>query len=140
METSHVVSALRRTRSEFAGLITDAERRLASLREAVASIDAAIRQFDPSATPEDIEPKRPYKRRSSFARRELPRLVADEVRKASTPLSAHAIAALIVAGKGIDNEDATIATQVSAALKAMLKRGAVARTGKNGAALWQRAP
>jgi hypothetical protein len=138
METSHVISALRRTRSEFAGLITDAERRLASLREAAASIDAAIRQFDPGATPEDIKPKRPYHRRTGFARRELPRLVADEVRKASTPLSARAIAALIAAGKGID--DATIATQVSAALKAMLKRGAVARTGKNGAALWQRAP
>jgi hypothetical protein len=140
METSHVISALRRTRSELARLITDAERRLASLREAAASIDATIRLYDLGANPEDIKPKRPYKRRTSFARRELPRLVADEVRKASTPLSARAIAALIAAGKGIDNEDATIATQVSAALKAMLKRGAVARTGKNRAALWQRAP
>jgi hypothetical protein len=64
--------------------------------------------------------------------------VADEVRKASTPLSEHAIAAL-ASVKGIEANEA-IAKQISATLKAMLKRGAVARTGKNGAALWQRAP
>ena len=60
-------------------------------------------------------------------------------RKVSAPLSAHAIAALIAAGKGIDGEDATIAKQVSATLNAMLKPGAVVRTGENGEALWRRA-
>jgi len=60
-------------------------------------------------------------------------------RKASAPLSAHAIASLIAAGKGIDGEDATIAKQVSATLNAMLKPGAVVRTGENGEALWRRA-
>ena len=94
------VSALRRKRAELSGSIPEAERRLASLREAVAGIDVTLRLFDPSANPADIKPKRTYKRRTSFARRELPCRVADEVRKASTPLSAHAIAALIAAGKG----------------------------------------
>jgi hypothetical protein len=108
---------------------------LASLREAVESIDITIRLFDPGANPEDIKPKRHYKRRSGFARSELPRLVADEVSKASTPLSAHAIAALITAGMGIDDEDATIAKQVSTTLNAMLERSAVMRTGENREAL-----
>jgi hypothetical protein len=52
---------------------------------------------------------------------------------------APAIAALIAAGKGFDGEDATIAKQVSATLNAMLKRGAVVRTGEDGEALWRRA-
>jgi len=144
MENDHVISALRRKRAELAGLIPEAERRLVSLREAIASIDVTLRLFDPHANPEDIKPKRLYKRRkrlykrrSGFARRELPRLVADEVRKASAPLSAHAIAALIAAGKRIDDEEAAIAKQVSATLNAMLRRGAVVRTGENGAALWR---
>jgi hypothetical protein len=139
MENNHVISALRRKRAELAGLIPEAERRLASLREAVASLDGTIRLFDPVAKPEDIKPKRSYKRRTSFARRELPRLVADEVRKASAPLSAHAIAALVAAGKGVAADEA-ITKQVSAALHQMLRRGAIVRTGENGAALWQSAP
>ena len=109
---------------------------MASLREAVAGIDVTLRLFDPSANPADIKPKRTYKRRTSFARRELPCRVADEVCKASTPLSAHAIAALIAAGKGIEGEEA-IARQVSATLNGILQRGAVVRTGENGAALWR---
>lgn len=60
-------------------------------------------------------------------------------RKASAPLSAHAIAALIAAGKGLDGEDVTIAKQVSATLNAMVERGAVVRTGDDGEALWRRA-
>ena len=87
--------------------------------------------------PEDISPKRTYKRRTGFARRELPRLVADEIRKALGPLSAHAIAVLIASGKRTEGDEA-IATQVSATLNQMLKRGAVARTGENGAVRWQR--
>ena len=139
MENNHVISALRRKRAELAGLIPDVERRLASLREAVASIDVTLRLFDPDGNPENIKPKRTYKRRTGFARRELPRLVADEIRKASAPLSAHAIAALVAAGKGTEGDEA-IAKQVSATLNWMLRRGAVARIGENGAALWQRAP
>ena len=138
MENNHVISALRRKRAELAGLIPEAERRLASLREAVASIDVTLRLFDPNVIPENIKPKRPYKLRGSFVRRELPRLVADEIRKASTPLSAHAIAVLVAPGKGTEGDEA-IAKQVSATLNQMLRRGAVARTGENGAALWQRA-
>jgi hypothetical protein len=139
MENDHVISALRRKRAELAGLIPEAERRLEYLREAIASIDVTLRLFDPNATPENIKPKRPYKRRSGFARRELPRLVADEVRNASTPLSAHAIAVLITTGKGTEGSEA-VAKQVSATRNALQRRGAVVRTGANGAALWQRAP
>jgi hypothetical protein len=138
MENNHVISALRRKRAEIAGLIPEAQRRLASLREAIASIDVTIRLFDPDANPEDIKPKPTYKRRTGFARRELPRLVADEIRKASAPLSAHAIAVLIASGKGTEGDE-VIAKQVSAMLNALLRRGAVERIGENGAALWQRA-
>jgi hypothetical protein len=138
MENNHVISALRRKRAEIAGLIPDVERRLASLREAVVSIDVTLRLFDPDAKPEDIKPKRTYKRRTSLARRELPRLVADEIRKASAPLSAHAIAVLVASGKGTEGDEA-IAKQVSVTLNQMLRRGAVMRTGENGAALWQKA-
>ena len=105
----------------------------------MASIDVTLRLFDPDTNPEDIKPKRTYKRRTGFARRELPRLVADEIRRASTPLSAHAIAVLIASGKGTKGDE-VIAKQVSATLNALLRRGAVVRTGENGEALWQRVP
>ena len=43
---------------------------------------------------------------------------------------------MIAAGKGIEGEEA-IARQVSATLNGILQRGAVVRTGENGAALWR---
>src|ERR1700722_12602351 len=64
MENNHVISALRRKRAEIAGLTPEAERRLASLREAMTSIDVTLRLFDPNVIPENIKPKRAYKRRS----------------------------------------------------------------------------
>jgi hypothetical protein len=68
--------------AELTGHIPEAERRLNSLREAVASINITLRLFDPRSNPEDIEPRRPYKRCSGFAHRELPRLLADMLRAA----------------------------------------------------------
>ena len=43
MENNHVIFALKRKRAELAGLIPEAERRLESLRQAVASVDTTLR-------------------------------------------------------------------------------------------------
>jgi hypothetical protein len=69
----HVISALRRKRAELTGHIPEAERRLNSLREAEHRY--SLRLFDPNSNPEDIKPRRPRKRRSDFAHRELHAIV-----------------------------------------------------------------
>jgi len=43
MDNSHVIFALKRKRAELAGLIPEAERRLESLRQAMASVDTTLR-------------------------------------------------------------------------------------------------
>ena len=48
-------------------ILINPERRLASLREVVATIDITIRLFDPGANPEDFMPKRHYRPLTGFA-------------------------------------------------------------------------
>jgi hypothetical protein len=141
MENNHVIFALKRKRAELAGLISDAEKRLDSLRQAIEGVDTTLRLFDPLADPADIKPKRIYKRRHpGFARNELSRLVMSALREAPEPVSARAIAASVTSAKGIESDDATIAKRVGNVLNALRKRGVAVKAGENGGAtLWGKA-
>jgi hypothetical protein len=76
MAETLVISALSKKRAEIDGEIRKLQKRLNELRSDLASIDQAIRVFDPSAAPELILPKfkRPapeYFRRGTFSREVL---------------------------------------------------------------------
>jgi hypothetical protein len=56
MVDPHVISALRSKRAELSGELVAAEKRVVQLRADIASLDGAIRVFDPTAAPDKIRP------------------------------------------------------------------------------------
>jgi hypothetical protein len=56
MADPHVISALRSKRAELSGELIAIERRIVQLRADIASLDGAIRVFDPTAAPDKIRP------------------------------------------------------------------------------------
>jgi hypothetical protein len=99
MADPHVVTALRAKRAELAGEIQAAEKRVAQLRADLVHLDATLRLFDPKADPEAIPVRRPYRRRRWFSDGELPRRILATLRTSPAPLSASALAEMIVAQK-----------------------------------------
>jgi hypothetical protein len=92
-----VISALSKKRAEVDGEIRKLQKRLGELRSDLASIDHAIRIFDPSASPELILPKfkRPapeYFRRGAFSRE-----VLETLRSADKGLTPREIAERVAA-------------------------------------------
>jgi uncharacterized protein YeeX (DUF496 family) len=71
MSETHVVSALRKKRSEVAGYIHDLEKKVRLQRARLAHIDETIKIFSPEMDPEEIPPKRTYRRTRYFGRGEL---------------------------------------------------------------------
>lgn len=88
-ENSHVLSALTTKRAELAGNILQTESALAKLHEDLASIDNAIRVFDPDSVPERIRPKAPKSKRYPF---HIRRTILGTLRRADRPLTVQAIA------------------------------------------------
>jgi hypothetical protein len=56
MADPHVISALKNKRAELSGDLLAAETRIVQLRTDIASLDGAIRVFDPTAAPDKIPP------------------------------------------------------------------------------------
>jgi len=74
MADPHVISALREKRAIVAGLIEKLERKLEQHRADLTHIDGVLRLFQPDRDPDEIKPKRTYRRTRYFARNELARL------------------------------------------------------------------
>ena len=122
MGEPHVISALIAKRAELAGEIQAAEKRAAQLRADLVHIDAALRVFGSSTKPEQIGPKRPYRRREWFKNGELPRLVLSALRTAERPMSARELATAAMASKGLDTSDAATTDAISDGVRSYLRR------------------
>jgi hypothetical protein len=59
MAETHVVSALRTKRAEITGHVHDLEKKVATWRARLASIDEAIKIFSPETDPEAYRPSGP---------------------------------------------------------------------------------
>ena len=140
MSETHVISALRTKRAEISGHIHDLDKRVARMRANLANIDAAIRLLSPGIDPDAIPPKRTYRRTKYFARNELARIGLDVLRKAREPLAAREIATAIMREKGMAIGDdalcATVTDMLLVALRNLVKRRSVVKTGTNRNALW----
>ncbi len=60
MANTYAMYALRSKRARLAGELEQTERRAASQREALATIDAVIRMFEPTGNPDLIPAIRPH--------------------------------------------------------------------------------
>src|ERR1700730_7782426 len=140
MTNSHVTSALRLKRAEIIGHIHDLEKRIARQRANLANLDATIKFFSPSANPDAIPPKRPYRRTRYFAHNELSRLTQDALRTASGPLMSAEIAAAVMQAKGMPPGDAAfkeiVAARALPGWRGLVKCGTGEKHGKSRNAQW----
>src|SRR6202040_2019534 len=138
MTEPHVISALRRKRAEISGHIHDLEKRIARQRATLANLDATIKLFSPGMNPDAIPAKRPYRRTRYFARNELSRLTQDALRTESGPLTSSEIAPVVMQAKDMAADNAAfkeiVAARALPVLRRLAKRGAVAKSGRGGAA------
>jgi hypothetical protein len=132
----HVVSAIKAKRLEIAAQVQDAERKLAKLRAALANLDAAAVLLIPGH-PEGIPKRQRYQPSKYFGRNELPRLVLEALRKAPGPLLTDEIATYAMHANGITPAaKESVIKPVIAALRVLVRRGTVVKTGVANGARW----
>jgi hypothetical protein len=135
MSKSPTINALRRKRAEIAGQIRELDARIHDLRRDQGHIDATLKLFDPNEQPRLIKPVRPYRPSNRiFERKEVRIRVTNMLREAEgAPMTTEAIAARIVADKGLDAAAEPMVRRVAIiALNALRKSGAAAHDKASG--------
>ena len=122
MAELHVIGALRNKRAELAGMLNQLEQQLMQQRANLAHVDATTRLFDPNIRPKDIRPKRPRARNAWFRRDECLRLIYDELREATQPVTTRELAERIMRVKAIPAADDQRRERVQKTLLASLNR------------------
>lgn len=131
MAQSPVIFALRDKRARMAGKVDKMARDLAREREALATLDAVIRMFEPAGNPELIPSIRPTNGTLFFRRGELTRLCVSALRDAGKPMRARYVAEWAIGAKGLPMPEARVRdklyenTRVS--LMALARKGIVRR-------------
>jgi hypothetical protein len=105
MAEPHVIAALRSKRAELSGELIAAENRIVQLRADIASLDGAIRVFDPTAAPDKIRPILRRKKPTPIPRGQCSRVILDLLRHAQGPITAREIAIQLAARYQIDASD-----------------------------------
>ena len=101
----HVISALSNKRAELAGVVGQLERQLVQQQANLAHLDATMRLFDPDIRPNKIRPKPPRTRNVWFRPGECLRLIYDELRDASQPVTTRELAERIMRVKAMPATD-----------------------------------
>ena len=101
MAELHVVGALRNKRAELAGTPRQLEQQLAGHRANLSHLDATMRLFDPKTRPNDIRPRRVRARNVWFRQGECLRLIYDELREATQPVTTRELAERVMRVKAI---------------------------------------
>lgn len=99
MADPDIISALRAKRAEIEGNLRDIERQAEQLRADAATIDGALRIFDPSGAPQTSRQPRKRAPNGSFSR-----AVLDVIRRAKEPLTCRQIGERIVAERGLPGQ------------------------------------
>ena len=105
MAETHVIGALRHKRAELAGMLHQLEQQLAQQRANLTHVDATMRLFDPDIRPKDIRPKQPRTRNAWFRPGECLRLIYNELREATQPVTTRELAERIMRVKAIPAPD-----------------------------------
>ncbi len=96
-----VISLLRDKRTELTGMVVQMERQLAQRRMDLMHLDATMQLFDPAIRPGEVHPRRERTRSIWFGRDECLRLIYDELREASEPLTTRDLAERIMRVKAM---------------------------------------
>jgi hypothetical protein len=105
MAELHVMHALRNKRAELAGTVIQLEQQLVRQRADLTHIDATMRLFDPDIQPNEIHPKQRRGHSAWFRHGECLRLIYDELRDASQPMTTRELTERIMRIKAIPVDD-----------------------------------
>src|ERR1700710_989092 len=136
---THVIGALRNKRAELAGMLRQLEQQLVQQRANLAHVDATMRLFDPDIRPKDIRPKQPRERNAWFRQGECLRLIYDELREATQPVTTRELAERIMRVKAIPAADNDRRERVQKTLLSSLNRAreTIARVEIAGVVRWR---
>ena len=139
MAETHVIGALRHKRAELAGMLRQLEQQLVQQRANLTHVDATMRLFDPDIRPNDIRPKLPRERNAWFRQGECLRLIYDELREATQPVTTRELAERIMRLKAIPPADDQRRERVQKTLLASLNRAkqTIARVEIAGVVRWR---
>jgi hypothetical protein len=134
MAELHVISALRNKRAELAGMLRQLEQQLVRQRASLAHLDATMRLFDP-----DIRPKQPRTHNAWFRPGECLRLIYDQLREATEPVTTRELAERIMRLKAMPTTDDRRRELVQKTLLASLNRAkaTIARVKIAGVVSWR---
>lgn len=132
------LAALRERRAELASQLTETQRRLRYLQDAIAHLDGELRLFNSDLDPASIPAKKPYKRVKLFGQGKLNRMILDVLRVAERPLATLEVVDLVVANAGFGPDAAAgMKGRVRANLLYLWKtRELVMKTGERATARW----
>jgi hypothetical protein len=136
---SHIIGALSNKRAELAGIVRQLEQQLVAQRANLAHLDATMRLFDPEIQPKDIHPKQQRARNVWFRPSECLRLIYDELREATQPLTTRELAERIMRRKAMPEADHQHRELVQKTLLGSLNRAkqTIARIKTAGVVRWQ---
>ena len=136
---SHIIGALSNKRAELAGIVRQLEQQLVQQRANLAHLDATMRLFDPEIQPKHIRPKQQRTRNVWFRPGECLRLIYDELREATQPLTTRELAERIMRRKAMPEADYQHRELVQKTLLGSLNRAkqTIARIKTAGVVRWQ---
>jgi hypothetical protein len=139
MAEPHVIGALRNKRAELAGTLRQLEQQLAWERTNLAHLDATMRLFDPNIRPKDVRPRQRRTHNAWFRHGECLRLIYDELREATQPVTTRELAERIMRVKAIPVADDHRRELVQKTLLASLNRAkeTIARIETAGIVSWR---
>ncbi len=134
----HTISGLLKKRSELLGEGGTLRARMAEVANAIDSIDYVLKSLGFQG---DLDGMRPRSNRVVyFHRNELRRFLIDELRNASSPVSARDLAEKIMGLEGKDARDRTLRNdmvkRVGKSLKLLRQQGVAVSEGRNGELTW----
>ena len=142
MAESHVLSGLVNRRAELAGERADLIGRAKSLKDDIATLEAAIKVIEPSYNLRTLTSKKKQKPNGFFAHGESTSFVLDCLREATAPISTIELATMAAKAKNLELDrhdrqrlDACILTTVSR----QRRKGVVVEAGRgaDGAIEWR---
>jgi hypothetical protein len=135
----HVIGALRNKRAELAGTLRQLEQQLERQRANLAHLDATMRLFNPDIRPNDIRPKQRRARNAWFRPGECLRLIYDELRQATQPMTTRELAERIMRVKAIPAADDQRRERIQKTLLGSLNRAkqTIARVEIAGVVSWR---
>jgi len=138
MAESHTLSDLKAKYAEFVGELRQIEQRAEQLRAHCEHLAHTILIFDPTAQPQDIQPKARRQKSTEFKHGEFARIVRDLLRRAGKPMSLRDIADQIIVEHGLDMEVAGARSKLDAKIRTLLLRSAdVVKETLDGMLVWR---